>query len=79
MHTDLAPHLHSKECNELINLLQNCHIDNPLRKFFGYCNDFDRKVVTCLKNERLARRQRNYEKSLEIKRKIRMITQQTKS
>lgn len=49
---------------------------NPMRKFFGYCNSIDRNVLTCLKQERLDRRRKNYEKSLEFKRKIRMTINQ---
>ncbi|KAF2885618.1 hypothetical protein ILUMI_20560 [Ignelater luminosus] len=71
MHTDLSPHLHTKECNTLIDLLKQCHEDHPFRKFLGYCNSIDQQVVMCLKSERLARRQKNYEKSLEFKRKLR--------
>lgn len=69
MHTDLSTHLHSNKCNELIQLLQQCHEDNPLRKFFGYCNHEDTQVLRCLKQERLARRDLNRKKSEEMKRR----------
>ncbi|CAG9855169.1 unnamed protein product [Phyllotreta striolata] len=70
MHTDLSAHLHNKTCNELIQLLSQCHSENPFLKFFGVCNPEDDKVVKCLKEERLERRRINYEKSLEMKARL---------
>lgn len=70
MHTDLSAHLHSSECNVLINLLQQCRNEHPFLKFGGYCNSLDFQVNKCLKQERLARRQRNFEKSKEMKSKV---------
>ncbi|XP_060516356.1 COX assembly mitochondrial protein 2 homolog [Cylas formicarius] len=67
MHTDLSYHLHTAECNELIKLLQQCRKDNPFRRFMGYCNTEDHRVVICLKRERLARRKKNYEESIKRK------------
>ncbi|XP_018561804.1 COX assembly mitochondrial protein 2 homolog [Anoplophora glabripennis] len=71
MHTDLSPHLHTEKCNIMINLLMECRREHPFRKFVGFCNSFYHQMTKCLKEERLARRARNYEKSLEMKKKFR--------
>ncbi|XP_046394398.1 COX assembly mitochondrial protein 2 homolog isoform X2 [Ischnura elegans] len=63
MHPDLSPHLHTEECNLLINELKACHEENKFRKFLGVCNDLDKKLTDCLRKERQANRQANYEKS----------------
>jgi len=59
MHPDLSPHLHSEECNLLIQQLKQCRDEHPWRKFTGYCDVLDNKVWKCCKAERLARRDRN--------------------
>ncbi|KAJ8983543.1 hypothetical protein NQ317_006588 [Molorchus minor] len=73
MHTDLSPHLHTEKCNELVEMLRQCHVDHPIGKFFGFCNSFDHQMTKCMKAERLARRAKNIEKSNDMKRKLREI------
>nr|XP_055118523.1 LOW QUALITY PROTEIN: COX assembly mitochondrial protein 2 homolog [Symphalangus syndactylus] len=57
MHPDLHPHLHTEECNIVINLLKEYHINHSIRKFFGHCNDLDQAMrKKCLKNEYMEKR-----------------------
>jgi len=71
MHSDLAPHLHSPECNQLIEALRDCHQQNKFGRFLGFCNDANNAMLKCLKKEREEKRKINYGKSRAKQQRIR--------
>ena len=70
MHTDLSPQLHTDQCNELIKLFQQCNLEHPVRKYFGFCQYLSYDMVKCLKQERMDRRAKNFKESQERKKRI---------
>uniref|UniRef100_A0A1B0FPD7 COX assembly mitochondrial protein n=1 Tax=Glossina morsitans morsitans TaxID=37546 RepID=A0A1B0FPD7_GLOMM len=63
MNTDLSPHLHTQDCNQLIDELKKCHEENKFAKFIGACNGFNSSVAKCLKQEHKARSAANRAKA----------------
>lgn len=49
MHPVLS-HKHS-DCKGVIELLQQCHVDHPIRKFLGYCNPLKQALDDCLQRD----------------------------
>ncbi|XP_019629507.1 PREDICTED: COX assembly mitochondrial protein 2 homolog [Branchiostoma belcheri] len=70
MHGDLSTHLHTEECNQLIQALQKCHIENPFGRFLGKCNEQNALMDRCLAQERQENRRKNREKAQEKKKKL---------
>lgn len=70
MHADLSEHLHSDECNKLINELKQCHTDNTIGRFIGACNSIDTQLSRCLRLERKGRQAENYKKSIERRQEV---------
>ncbi len=62
MHPTLSDHLHPG-CEAAIRGLEQCHKDNPVRKFIGACNAAKAALDQCLADEYLVKRELNAEKS----------------
>ncbi|KJH52460.1 hypothetical protein DICVIV_01305 [Dictyocaulus viviparus] len=56
---DLSPHLHTRECNVLIELLKKCYQEKTIGRYFGKCSYWDEAVWQCTKKERILRRNSN--------------------
>ncbi|XP_022665161.1 COX assembly mitochondrial protein 2 homolog [Varroa destructor] len=69
MHVNLSSHLHTDECNKLINKLFKCYEAYKYGKFFGFCNGEYDDMRMCLRGERKSRQRENYLYSAEIKRR----------
>ncbi|KAG8563135.1 hypothetical protein GDO81_015953 [Engystomops pustulosus] len=67
---DLSPHLHTEECNVIINLLKQCHLDNKFLKYFGQCNEIDREMRKCLRKEYEDKRDESRARSQRFKEKL---------
>lgn len=70
MHTDLSPHLHTLECNDLIRKFQECHKEQGVFKIFGGCNEIATLVENCLQKERVANATANRVRAKERRAKL---------
>ncbi|XP_044325047.1 COX assembly mitochondrial protein 2 homolog isoform X2 [Triticum aestivum] len=50
MHPHLTLHRHPM-CAEIIEEFQKCHVDHPIKKFFGECTDLKIKLDRCFRQE----------------------------
>jgi len=56
MHTPLDAHLHTEECNKIIENLMKCYAENnKFKQCFGACDDLYMSMRKCTKAERIAR------------------------
>uniref|UniRef100_A0AC34R354 COX assembly mitochondrial protein n=1 Tax=Panagrolaimus sp. JU765 TaxID=591449 RepID=A0AC34R354_9BILA len=56
---DLSPHLHTEECNKLVEIMRRCFDEHPLKRYFGACSIWDEAVWQCTHMERIWRRSNN--------------------
>uniref|UniRef100_A0A7E5A1F5 COX assembly mitochondrial protein n=1 Tax=Panagrellus redivivus TaxID=6233 RepID=A0A7E5A1F5_PANRE len=59
MQPDLSPHLHTVECNKLVELMYRCFDEHPIKRYIGECSFWDEAVWQCTKKERIWRRDNN--------------------
>jgi len=69
MHPPLATHKHP-DCDNIIEIFEQCHDDHPLMKFMGTCNDLKRQLTLCLRAERKMTQKANAEKAAVKREKI---------
>ncbi|KAI9293759.1 UPF0287-domain-containing protein [Neoconidiobolus thromboides FSU 785] len=68
MHPTLTPHKHT-ECISQIMALNNCHLNHPIKKYFGECNDLKIELNKCLALEFEGIRSANAKKAKDAKKR----------
>uniref|UniRef100_A0A0D9W5F9 NAC domain-containing protein n=1 Tax=Leersia perrieri TaxID=77586 RepID=A0A0D9W5F9_9ORYZ len=69
MHPPLTLHRHPM-CAEIIEAFQKCHVDHPVKKFFGECTDLKIKLDKCFRQEKALKRKANFEESKKFKEQL---------
>lgn len=52
---------HNSVCNEFFYKVQDCQYEHPFGKFVGYCNDVEKEMRKCIKEQRQINRGINRE------------------
>ncbi|KAF1891215.1 hypothetical protein Lal_00001357 [Lupinus albus] len=55
---------------QIIEEFQKCHIEHPIRKFFGDCTDLKIKLDRCFRQEKALKRKANFEESKKFKEQL---------
>ncbi|GAV63275.1 Cmc1 domain-containing protein [Cephalotus follicularis] len=76
MHPPLTLHRHPM-CAEIIEQFQKCHVDHPIRKFFGDCTDLKIKLDQCFRQEKALKRKANMEQSKMLQARLQAIRKET--
>ncbi|KXG30434.1 hypothetical protein SORBI_3004G180600 [Sorghum bicolor] len=68
-------HYFSKTYNDnifvqIIEEFQKCHLDHPVKKFFGECTDLKIKLDRCFRQEKALKRKANFEESKKFKEQL---------
>eukprot|EP00940_MAST-03C_sp_MAST-3C-sp2_P002235 g2235.t1 len=63
----MHPPLHRPhpDCAEFVKALERCHAEKPFLKFLGACNDAKRAMDMCFREEKIAKRNKNFMKAKE--------------
>jgi len=55
---------------QIIEEFQKCHLDHPVKKFFGECTDLKIKLDRCFRQEKALKRKANFEESKRFKEQL---------
>jgi len=56
MHSSLARHLHTEECNKLIDQYMKCAAENKFAQYMGVCTQVKQHMEKCIQNELVEKR-----------------------
>ncbi|WVZ74994.1 hypothetical protein U9M48_023102, partial [Paspalum notatum var. saurae] len=58
------------QASYIIEEFQKCHLDHPVKKFFGECTDLKIKLDRCFRQEKALKRKANFEESKKFKEQL---------